>query len=164
MQRMSTNPTDRIAERRRFIAQRTAELKAQLDSLMAEGNELDIAERVYQRFSTPPAVGGQLERSPTAPTVNGAEEPEHHDAPTLPQMVHTILEEAKAAGRKGVDSKEILTVIQTRWKPEFTPENVRPTLWRLVKGGRLRKRGKIYSLPINPSEGIPEAVGASGVH
>lgn len=85
--------------------------------------------------------------------------------PTLPQMVFTIIEEAKAEGRKGADSNEIIAVIRARWRPHFTANNVRPTLWRMVKKeGRLRKRGKIYSIPTSSPEGEAEAVGASARH
>ena len=166
---MSKNPTDRIAERRRFIADRTATLKAELDALALEETELDVADRVFKRFSEAPAVGGNSPapaRAATAAPANGHDdgEEDHSAGPTLPQMVFTILEEAKAQGRKGPDGGEILKIVRERWKPNFTAENVRPTLWRMVKGGRLRKRGKIYSLPPSSPEGETEAVGASVRH
>jgi hypothetical protein len=156
---MSTNPTTRIAERRRFIEKRTAEIQAELAALATEAGEIDVAERVWERFSAPPAVGGLSGKPPAKP--NGAE-PEDAEPLTLPQMVFTILEEAKASGRKGADSAEILSIIRERWRPEFTADNVRPTLWRMVKReGRLKKRGKIYSMPPSSPEGETEAVGAS---
>ena len=159
---MSTNPTTRIAERRRFIAERTAELQAELTALTAEGAELDVTERVLRRFSQPASVGGLLEKA--SPPSNGAE-PEEAEPPTLPQMVFTILEEAKAAGRRGVEGAEIVSIIKARWKPHFTSENVRPTLWRMVKKeGRLRKRGKVYSLPTSSPEGETGALGAPARH
>ena len=81
------------------------------------------------------------------------------------RLVFAILEEAKTAGRKSVEATEIVSIIKSRWKPHFTAENVRPTLWRMVKKeGRLKKRGKIYSLPISSPEGEAEAVGASASH
>ena len=162
---MSTNPTTRIAERRRFIEKRTAELQAELSALAAEAGELDIAERVYARFSEVPAVGGNAEKPTNSVSFETAEEGEDHDqGPTLPQMVFTILAEAKAKGRKGVDSAEMLKVIKERWKPDFTAEQVRPTLWRMVKKQRLKKRGKIYCVPIVSPNGEAEAVGASARH
>ena len=59
----------------------------------------------------------------------------------------------RKGGLKGVESAEILSIIQQRWKPNYTSENVRPTLWRMVKKeGRLKKRGKIYCLPVESSQ------------
>jgi hypothetical protein len=165
---MSSNPTTRIAVRRRFIADRTAVLKAELDALAAEESELDVAERVLKRFSEGPAIGGNAPATPQSeksqPNGHDLDEDDHGDGPTLPQMTVTILNEARADGRKGADGAEILRIIRERWKPDFTPDKVRPTLWRMVKGGRLKKRGKIYSLPISSPEGETEAGGASARH
>jgi hypothetical protein len=79
-------------------------------------------------------------------------------------MVFQILEEAKAAGRKGVEGSEIVATVRTRWKPHFTAENIRPTLWRMADRGRLRKRGKAYYLPLSSPEGETETVGVSASH
>jgi hypothetical protein len=151
---MEPDATTRIAERRRVIAERTAELQAELAVLVAEAQELDVAERVLRRFSEPAP-----DQSAT-PIPNGADDTPHTEGPTLPQMVYTILEEAKAKGRKGVESAEMIRIIRERWKPEFTADNVRPTLWRMVQKQRLRKRGKIYSMPNNSPEGETGAVAA----
>ncbi len=75
-------------------------------------------------------------------------------------MVMTILGEAKAQGRKGADSAELIRIIRERWKPKFTADNVRPTLWRMVKQGRLKKRGSLYTMPISSPEGETGAVAA----
>lgn len=151
-----------MAERRLSIAERIAALRAELDVLVAEAAELDVAERVLKRFSDSASIGGSLEKTPEAQ--NGAA-PEEVESPTLPKMVFMILEEAKAKGQKGVEGSEIVSIIKARWKPNFTAENVRPTLWRMVKKeGRLKKRGKIYSMPPSSPEGETEAVGASARH
>jgi hypothetical protein len=162
---MSTNHTTRIAERRRFIQQRTAELQAELEALTAEGKDLDVAERVLARLSELPTIGGNAEKAAESVLFDPAEEGEDHDqGPTLPQMVFTILEDARAHGRKGVDSAEMLKVIKERWRPDFTAEQLRPTLWRMVKKKRLKKQGKIYCVPTVPPNGEAEAVGASARH
>jgi hypothetical protein len=162
---MSTNPTGRMAERRRFIEKRTAELEAELAALVAEANEIDVTERVLARFSEPPSIGANAEKPLVAAPNGGDDEPALPEPPTLPKMVFTILEEAKAQGRKGVDGNEILRIIRARWKPDFTADKVRPTLWRMVKKeGRLKKRGKMYSMPPSSPEGETEAVGASARH
>lgn len=166
---MSTNPTDRISERRRFIESRAAALQQELDSLAAERAELDVAERVLKRFSEPPTMGGNTAKTPVSTPAahipGSAADDEHLEGPTLPQMVFMILNEAKAEGRKGADGAEIVRIVRERWKPNFTSENIRPTLWRMAKKeGRLRKRGKIYMLPISSPEGETEAVGASARH
>lgn len=159
---MSTNPTSRIAERRRFITEKAATLEKELDQLRSELTELDIAERVLQRFTEPQSVAtrnGQL------PLSNGmTDDAIQIEPPTLPQMVFTLLEEAKASGRRGLDASEILAAVQARWKPEFTGDNVRPTLWRMAKHQRLRKRGRTYSLPVSSPEGETGAVGAPVQH
>jgi hypothetical protein len=163
---MSQNPTIRMAERRRFIAARTAELQAELETLQTEEKDLETAERVWNQFSGPQTVGGSMQKA--APTLPAAPPPDEEDSDseglTLPKMVFMILEEAKAAGKKGVEGSEIVTAVKTRWKPEFTAENIRPTLWRMVNRGRLRKRGKSYYLPISSPEGETEAGGASVRH
>ncbi|MDR3527086.1 MAG: hypothetical protein P4L57_07375 [Rhizomicrobium sp.] len=158
-----------MAERRRYIETRTAEIEketAELDkertALVAEANELDIAERVLQRYSEAPVVGGTVYRASLQEMETGVLDHDLAEDLTLPQMVFKILEDAKEAGRKGLDSSEIVATIQRRWKPHFTADNVRPTLWRMVKKeGRLRKRGKIYSMPPSSPEGETEPVGGS---
>ena len=158
---MNTTPTTRIAERRRLIAERTAALQAEINALAAEAVELDTAERVLKRFSDAAPIDADASKTPDS----APHDAEDDASLTLPQMVFTILEEAKAAGRKGADGSEILRAIQTRWRPDFTPDKVRPTLWRMVKKeGRLKKRGKIYTLPTSSPEGEAEAVGASASH
>jgi|SRR5215469_4143161 len=168
-----SEPFDRIAERRRCISQRVAELRAELEALSLEESELQTAERVLQRFSQP-GVGIDAPRATGETPTNGTAQPEARsdseqdedgDQMTLPVMVFKILEEAKAEGRRGVDSSEILATIRRRWRPQFTADQVRPTLWRMVKrDGRLKKRGKLYYLPSPSPEGETEAVGASVHH
>jgi hypothetical protein len=146
-----------MADRRRFIAERTAELQAELNALTAESVDLDIAERVLRRFSDSPTTAGATENPPVV-APNDAED---GTSLTLPQMVFVILEEAKATGRAGADGSEILRVIRARWRPDFTPDKVRPTLWRMVKKeGRLKKRGKLYVLPTSSPHGETGAVAA----
>ncbi|HEY5347611.1 MAG TPA: hypothetical protein VIJ72_05420 [Rhizomicrobium sp.] len=163
---MSQNPTIRITERRRFIAARTAELQAELETLQTEERDLETAERVWNQFSGPQTVGGNiLKPSPATPSESPPDEEDgDSEGLTLPKMVFIILEEAKAAGKKGVEGSDIVMAVKTRWKPEFTAENIRPTLWRMVNRGRLRKRGKSYYLPISSPEGETEAGGASARH
>jgi hypothetical protein len=144
-----------LAKRRAFIDQEVERLQRELAALEEEREEIAVAERVYKRITATPSVGGALKHGApkSAPEVsNGALVPPAEESegvssgPTLPEMVFTILDEAKAEGRKGVDSSEMLRVIQDRWKPNFTADQVRPTLWRLVKKQKkLRKRGRLYS-------------------
>jgi len=162
---MSKNPTTSIAERRRFIAERSASIQAELDALTAEAAELDIADRVLKRFSQIPTIGGNGEsHTARVESIEDDEADADADGPTLPQMVFTMLGEAKARGLKGAESAEMLKIIRARWKPDFTAEKLRPTLWRMVQKGRLKKRGKIYRLPDSSPEGETEAVGASARH
>jgi hypothetical protein len=44
-------------------------------------------------------------------------------------------------------SGEVIETIKVNWNESINPENVRPTLWRLVQAGRLKKRGDRYDLP-----------------
>jgi hypothetical protein len=169
---MSDETKLKLDQRRLFINRELERLKRDTATYEAELAELDVAERVYARISGAPAVAPGVwgnprtmaASAPAAVATNGADEEESDESgPTLPVMVFQILDEAKAEGKKGVDSSEMLKIIHARWKPEFTPDQLRPTLWRMVKKQKkLRKRGRLYSrveeAAAEPSQGQLDVV------
>lgn len=154
---MSTDPNQLLVDRRRAIRSRIEKLRAELDGLVAEQGELDITARTLARLQGKPAPAEGDEATDDWDAAESEETPTIGELLTLPQMVVTILEEAKAEGAKGVTGPEIFATIRKRWKPNAKQDNVRPTLWRMVQKDRLLKRGKLYKLPPEASHGAAAA-------
>jgi hypothetical protein len=124
--------------RRKEIAAEVHDLRAKLESLETEDQELASAERVLSRF-------GEVEEPEpeTAASANG----KPAGTPTTPNMILALLREAVAQGKPGLEPKEMQISISKRWWPSVKSEDVGPTAWRMWKDKRLVKAGSLYMLP-----------------
>jgi hypothetical protein len=124
------------------IEARHREIVAEIERLQKEADELDIAVKVFRRFS---ASGAQPDQ---ASTRLGPPRPE--GIPSLFVMTATVLREARVAGnRNGLTGKEIVDEIRNRWWPGLNSQQVLPTIYQFAKRGRLIKSvdGRFRALP-----------------
>jgi len=132
---MTENPAIRALEDRKVqIKQKSAELQSALDALNRELDEIETTERVLGRL-------GVQRGKPSAPTqgrVNGAA---HGPAAMTDKII-------KVVGEGGIARPaDVLRAIRERWMPNVEGNDVRPTLWRLVKDGRIIQDEAGYHLP-----------------
>ena len=113
----------------------------QLDALMAEVNELDIAERVLLRLDP---LAREEKDGGSGRTPGGAPA-KPTGIPTMPEMIVDAL--LSTGAPQGLLPKEILEFIAFKFWPEVRPELVSPIAWRMAKEGRLIKDGPLYRLP-----------------
>jgi hypothetical protein len=140
-------PYDRLKQRRQQIAEEIAKLQA-------EDAELELAEVVMARFVDedviyPPTV------TVTGPPSDSKGKPA--GTPTTPNMILSLLREASAQGKPGLEPREMQMMIGRRWWPSVKSEDIGPTAWRMWKEGRLAKDGSLYMLRVNT--GLTEAAG-----
>jgi hypothetical protein len=151
---ITSDPLALINGRRSVIRQRVKELRAEVDTLVAEEGELDAAERVFLRLAP---EGAQLKQrledlNPSA--FDGGDDDDAADSATstVPGMITTIINEVYQDGHRGVTGSEIFASIRKRWRPEIKTDSVRPVIWRLAKADRIKKRGKFY-YPVSAGDG-----------
>ena len=106
------------------IKSRQREVRAEIDRLQKEADELDITLRVLSRFSPADSESG---------TKLGPPRPE--GIPTLFKMVETVL--AEAAG--GLTGRQIVEVIGERYWPDVRGKQILPSIYGFSKQGRLKK-------------------------
>ena len=71
---------------------------------------------------------------------------------TVPEMIARVLRDYK----EGAEPNIVLAKIRERYDENIDPNNVRPTMWRMEKDGRLGKSGDKYHLPQkNEAAGTP---------
>lgn len=148
---MSTDPYAMLVHRRREIASEIDELRARLNVLEAEDQELASAEKVLARFGAvqPDLVLKSQHGSTLAVELKAQGKPE--GTPTTPNMIIALLKEAMMHNKPGLEPKDMQTAISRRWWPTVKPEDVGPTAWRMWKAGRLDKKGSLYYLPTDHS-------------
>jgi len=125
-------------------------VQAQLDALMAEVNELDVAERVLLRLSPISDDDGQSERAPSGAPAKPV------GIPTMPEMIVDALRSTD--NPFGLSPKAVLEFIAIKYWPEVRPELVGPIAWRMAKEGRLVKEGTLYRLPAKQAIPAPQAI------
>jgi hypothetical protein len=116
-----------LVEREAGNNRKIAEIEAELEILKHDNK------RIADALSLAKDMGFSI---PTA----APEEPA--EPKTLPDMIFAALSQNGA-----LTSGEVIETIKVNWNESINPENVRPTLWRLVQAGRLKKRGDRYDLP-----------------
>ena len=125
---------DDIISRIRADADRTdkaiARHEAEIARLIGERDELQVTLRTLGRL-------GVLEKgnasAPVGPKM------------TVPEMVLEVL--SRPENVQGARPDPVLTAIRESYDPNIDPNNVRPTMWRMAKDGRLEKNGELYRLP-----------------
>lgn len=109
---------------------------AAIKALESDRDELQVTLRTLKKMgliSEEPQstirIGGQQ---------NGAKK-------TVPEMILEILARDFPEGAEPI---AVLERVRERYDPDADPNNVRPTLWRMSKDGRVEKFGELYRLPV----------------
>ena len=116
-----------LVEREAENSRRIAETRATLERLETENKRIADALALLKEIGAIPADAKVGDATPK----------------TLPDMIFAAIEQNGSPQTGG----EILEFIKANWQPEMDPNYVRPTLWRLAKNNRLKKRGDRYDLP-----------------
>ncbi|UFX45332.1 hypothetical protein HAP47_0000920 [Bradyrhizobium sp. 41S5] len=138
---MTTDSFTLLRARRREIAEEAKELRTRLQALESEDGELESAEKVLLRFGAVPS-------EPVARPASDFSSGKPEGTPTTPNMILSLLKEAKAQGKEGLEPKEMQIAIARRWWPSVKSEDVGPTAWRMWKDGRLDKEGSLYKIKV----------------
>lgn len=139
------NPLDAIADRRSFVSHRLDTLEIESNALKFELKELDVAEQVFRRLdiSKPPTEYRSEEQDLLDESSTQVKPP---DIPTMPEMISATIGDFDVFGI-GLEPKELVKGIATKWWPQVRPELVGPIAWRMAKRGQLIKEGVRYRLP-----------------
>lgn len=115
---------------REYLAQRRADIQAQIKSLRAELAEVDVAERALAVAANEPA-GAKRDRGATG---SGRK--------TLKEMAVDVLKDHPA----GLEAAGILAEIEKRWGLTVRRESLSPQLSRLGQDETLVREGLIWKL------------------
>jgi hypothetical protein len=131
------------------IETRLREIREKISALQVEADELEVALRVFERFSP---------SEPSAKKMNG-DKPKlgparPRDIPTNFEMTEMILKASEREGKNGLTATEIVEQIRTRYWPGIMGAQILPVIYHFAKQGRIRKTagGKFKSIHKN-SEG-----------
>ena len=128
-----------IADLRKKLQGDIERKRAELEELLAQDAEYQTAERVLL------SIGATAIAPEAKSPAQADDKAKDDDAPsTVPDMIIAVIQEAYAESHRGVTGGEIFATIQRRWKPDAKSDGVRPVIWRLEKGGRIKKKGKFY--------------------
>jgi hypothetical protein len=130
------DPVSRMTNRLTEIEGETAKYHREIKRLASEAEEIKSALSVLRRY-------GAVVTSPK--NANADQVAPAKAEMTVPDMIKTIVHEH--AIFDGATGQDILKIIRKRWDPDADPNIVRPTLWRMVKTGRLVKDEDRYMLP-----------------
>lgn len=141
------------------LAARRKEIAEQIARLKQEGDELDIALRVLERYGAASSKGTEYRASAaeveaTAAAVNGAPRPS--GTPTNFEMLQFVLASAEKEGRDGLTANEVVEAIRERYWPGLTSHQILPSIYGFKKAGRVKKTAAGKFKRIKKSEG-PEA-------
>jgi hypothetical protein len=116
------------------IKQRQREIREGINKLEAESAELDVALRVFSRFST-------KGKSPTKTgTKLGPPRPE--GIPSNFDMISMVLKSAEKEGKKGLTANETVEEIGRRYWPGIQSPQIISFIYQFAKRGRLSKSDK----------------------
>lgn len=144
---MSDDPRALIHTRRTAIDARLADIEATIAPLEAEKatlatelRALRVAEEVFADLTGGPAPA-PISRRPARPA--GTDRP--RGAPTVAEMLTTVLTEAVEASGVGLRPHEIVEEIRRRWWPGVVSNDVIPPLHRFVnRGMRFERDGERF--------------------
>jgi hypothetical protein len=128
------------------IETRLQEIREAISTLQIEAEELAVALRVFERFSTPVALeeidnAGLPKLGPPRPP----------GIPSTFEMTEMVLKSSEREGKNGLIANEIVEQIGKRYWPGVVGPQILPTIYKLAKEGRIRKisSGKFKSLHNN---------------
>jgi hypothetical protein len=152
-----------VRDRRQAVEAEIEHLIARIAALKAELPDLQVTERTLARLAgveSPPSLSSMFTDPPEgepeakvitpaklAAALNGGGKPS--GLPTMPDMILTLLMEARRRGADGLEPRDLTRGIARRWWPGVKSEEVSPIVWRMYKRGQLRKEGSLYVLPKN---------------
>jgi hypothetical protein len=128
---------------------RRQELRAELMRVERLVNDLEAAERVFQKFSEEPnkSIESVSEEDLLADfdsdLASSRKKPDN--LPTIPEMIDQTLAEAEKDEVNALRPTEVLKYIRDRWWPEAKASDVGPVMVRLANNGRLINRDGQYS-------------------
>jgi hypothetical protein len=142
----SDNPVEKLTQRLEILSIVIKERQAEIEAFAREADEIKFALQVVKRY------GGEV-RLPAAPSERAAS----GEAPTsLAQMIIEII--LAFNFMDGATSGDIIRELRGIFGHPADPNTVRPTLWRLVKTGRLIKIGDRYNVaPTNEAADVHPA-------
>jgi glucose-6-phosphate-specific signal transduction histidine kinase len=149
----STDSFSPLMVRLSAIAAETARLNARLTELSAEADDIKAALRVIERYAPLPEVGA----TPGEGVDKAA--PSEKKKVTLPDAILEIVRDLDVFG--GATARTILQQLDQRFDVNADSNSVRPTLWRMVQAGRLRRQGDYYVAPESNEAPIDVPKGAS---
>jgi hypothetical protein len=143
-----------IRERRAQASQDLVVHQQMVDSLRADIADLDVAERLFEKFGREIPDTHEAENGPAGEDDGARTQPSEKTArrkppniPTTVEMIQEALVEAHSGGSPGLEPSEILSWVRERYWPEAMTNDIGPDVWRLWKIKKLHKDGKVYSLP-----------------
>lgn len=134
------------------IEARQREIVETIDALQSEAEELAIALKVAERFSTaptPPASGGK--------TASKLGPPRPEGVPSLFVMTETVLTEGMEIGLPGYTGADIVREIGAKYWPGVRGEQILPSIYQFAKKGRIEKTADGIFRP-KKKENAPKSV------
>lgn len=141
------------------LENRKREIRAEIERLQAEFEEIEGAIRVVSRFaSSTAAKESPAESKLDSSTKLGPQRP--NGIPTNFEMAQIAIRDAVKNGKPGLTASEIVDEISKRWWPGLQGPQILPIIYQLAKRGRLNKgEDGHFRLP-NMNE-APASAGAS---
>jgi hypothetical protein len=136
------------------IETRLREIREKISALQVEADELEVALRVFERFS--PSESTSKKKTRDKPKLGPARP---QDIPTNFEMTEMILKASERDGKNGLTANEIVEQIGSRYWPGVTGAQILPVIYHFARQGRIRKTsgGKFKSLH-KSSEGTNAAM------
>jgi hypothetical protein len=131
------------------IENRLREIRENISALQGEADELEVALRVFERFS--PSESSSTKNKSGKPKLGPARP---RGIPTNFEMTEMVLKASEREGKNGLTANEIIEQIGSRYWPGIMGAQILPVIYRFAKQGRIRKTagGKFKSIHKN-SEG-----------
>ena len=122
------------------LLDRHREITKEIDRLVRERDELDLAVRVLKRFAISPE-SSETKLGPPRP----------QGAPTLFEMTVSVIEAARMLeGKDGLTAREIVDEIGKDFWPGVQPTQILPQIYQFAKKGRLAKADGLFRVLKSP--------------
>ena len=136
----------RCAVNSQAIERRLQEIRETISALQVEADELAVALRVFERYSTPELL--EKKDNIDIPKLGPPRPP---GIPSTYEMTDMVLKSSERDGKNGLSANEIVEQIGKRYWPGVVGAQILPTIYKLAKDGRIRKTssGKFKSVHKN---------------
>jgi hypothetical protein len=128
------------------IENRLREIRENISALQGEAEELEVALRVFERFS--PSESSSTKNKSSKPKLGPARP---RGIPTNFEMTEMVLTASEREGKNGLTANEIIEQIGSRYWPGVVGAQILPVIYHFAKQGRIRKTagGKFKSIHKN---------------